>query len=164
MNDVNPSDVQVTHDHMVQCLRDSVNVYLQTQLVHWGLVGSKFYQIHLLTGDILTEMAEGIDDIAEHVRSINYMTPSTVQDLVSSRIKPVDMSDHFDQEKILLDLSFNHDELAGYFEDLAKMCSIIGDELTQDLAADRGRIHKKNQWHLRSTMDFDYTSKTASSN
>ena len=53
----NPKDVQVVNEHLVQCLRDSVMVQNQTQVVHWGLLGSKFYQIHLLTGDIQTEMA-----------------------------------------------------------------------------------------------------------
>ena len=154
MSESGASDVQITHDHLVQCLRDSVHVYLQTQLVHWGLVGSKFFPIHQLTNDIQSEMIEGIDEVAEHIRSINYMTPSHVGDLVSSRIRPVDMSDVFDQERIILDLSNAHDDLAGYFEDLAKMSASIGDELTQDLAADRGRTHKKNQWHLRASMDY----------
>ena len=75
MNSVNPKDAALVNEHLVQCLRDSVMVFNQTQLVHWGLMGSKFYQIHLLTGDIQTEMVEGIDNIAEHVRSVNVMTP-----------------------------------------------------------------------------------------
>ena len=111
-------------------------------------------EIQAYTNDIQSEMIEGIDEVAEHIRSINCMTPLHVGDLVSSRIRPVDMSDVFDQERIILDLSNTHDDLAGYFEDLAKMSSIIGDELTQDLAADRGRVHKKNQWHLRASMDY----------
>ena len=78
MNSVNPKDVALVNEHLVQCLRDSVMVFNQTQLVHWGLMGSKFYQIHLLTGDIQTEMVEGIDNIAEHVRSVNVMTPVSV--------------------------------------------------------------------------------------
>ena len=80
---VNPKDAQLVNEHLVQCLRDSVMVQNQTQIVHWGLLGSKFYQIHLLTGDIQTEMVEGIDNIAEHIRSINIMTPVSVVDLLS---------------------------------------------------------------------------------
>ena len=67
MSNVNPKDAQLVNEHLVQCLRDSVMVQNQTQIVHWGLLGSKFYQIHLLTGDIQTEMVEGIDDVAEHI-------------------------------------------------------------------------------------------------
>ena len=40
------------------------------------------------------------------------------------------------------------------FEELAKYAGMIGDDLTQDLAVERGRIHKKNQWHLRATMTY----------
>ena len=44
---VNPKDAALVNEHLVQCLRDSVMVFNQTQLVHWGLMGSKFYQVHL---------------------------------------------------------------------------------------------------------------------
>jgi len=154
MNKVNPKDAQLVSDHLVQCLRDSVLVFNQTQLVHWGLLGSKFYQIHLLTGDIQTEMVEGIDNIAEHIRSVNLLTPISVTDLLSSRIQDIDLTDPFDQDKIILDLSTAHDLLAGFFEELAKYSGMIGDDLTQDLAVERGRVHKKNQWHLRATMTY----------
>tara|TARA_X000001388_G_scaffold72687_1_gene63600 strand:+ start:117 stop:626 length:510 start_codon:yes stop_codon:yes gene_type:complete len=154
MSKPNPKDVQVVNEHLVQCLRDSVMVQNQTQIVHWGLLGSKFYQIHLLTGDIQTEMVEGIDNIAEHIRSINVMTPSGVLNLLQSRIQDIDIADPFDQDKIISDLSIAHDMLAGFFEQLAKYSVSIGDELTQDLAVERGRVHKKNQWHLRATMTY----------
>jgi len=159
MSKPNPKDVQVVNEHLVQCLRDSVMVQNQTQIVHWGLLGSKFYQIHLLTGDIQTEMVEGIDNIAEHIRSINVMTPSGVLNLLQSRIQDIDISDPFDQDKIISDLSIAHDMLAGFFEQLAKYSVSIGDELTQDLAVERGRVHKKNQWHLRATMTYMTPSK-----
>ena len=152
MTKVNPKDAQLVNEHLVQCLRDSVMVQNQTQIVHWGLLGSKFYQIHLLTGDIQTEMVEGIDNIAEHIRSINVMTPVSVANLLSSRIKDIENFDPFDQDKLILDITTAHDMLAAAFEELAKYAGLVGDDLTQDLAVERGRIHKKNQWHLRATM------------
>lgn len=57
--------------HLTQCLRDSIHIYHQTQLVHWNLMGGKFYQIHLLTERIYQEMEEGNDTIAEHIRSLD---------------------------------------------------------------------------------------------
>ena len=154
MNQVNPKDTQTVNDFLVQCLRDSVFVLDQTRLVHWGLIGSKFYQIHLLTDDIQNELHKGIDTIAEHVRSINVMTPISVGDLLTTRIKDIKLEDPFDQDKIILDLSIAHDMLAGCFEELAKYAGMIGDDLTQDLAVERGRVHKKNQWQLRATMTY----------
>ncbi|BCV00838.1 MAG: hypothetical protein CM15mV37_0840 [uncultured marine virus] len=74
----------------------------------------------------------------------------------ASRIKEIEMSNPFDQDKIILDISVAHDMLAAAFEELAKYAGMIGDDLTQDLAVDRGRVHKKNQWHLRATMTYMY--------
>ena len=154
MSNANPKGTQLVNEHLVQCLRDSVMVQNQTQIVHWGLLGSKFYQIHLLTGDIQSEMIKGIDDIAEYIRSINIMTPASVIDLLSSRIKDIDISDPFDQDKIILDLSIAHDMLSSCFEQLAKYADTIDDYLTQDLAVNRARVHKTNHWHLRATMTY----------
>ena len=36
MANVNPKDAQLVNEHLVQCLRDSVMVQNQTQIVHWG--------------------------------------------------------------------------------------------------------------------------------
>ena len=154
MNNINPKDAALVNEHLVQCLRDSVMVLHQTQLIHWGLLGSKFYQIHLLTGDIQTEMTEGIDNMAEHIRSINVMTPLGVENLLRTRMQEIDMSNPYDEDKIILELSVAHNVLAGLFEELAKYAGMIGDDLTQDLAVERGRVHKKNQWHLRATMTY----------
>ena len=82
------------------------------------------------------------------------MTPVNVGDLLSSRIKDLENFDPFDQDKLILDISNAHDMLAALFEELAKYAGMIGDDLTQDLAVERGRVHKKNQWHLRATMTY----------
>ena len=82
------------------------------------------------------------------------MTPVSVANLLSSRIKDIENFDPFDQDKLILDITTAHDMLAAAFEELAKYAGLVGDDLTQDLAVERGRIHKKNQWHLRATMTY----------
>ena len=103
MDSVNPKDRSYVNDLVIQCLRDSMFVLETTRLVHWGVVGSKFYQIHLLTGDIQDEMHAGVDAIAEHARSINVMTTLRVDNLLSSRITEIDMSNPYDEEKVILE-------------------------------------------------------------
>ena len=160
MESVNPKDRAFVNDLIIQCLRDSMFVLESTRLVHWGLNGSKFYQIHLLTGDIQDEMHAGVDTIAEHARSINIMTPLRVDNLLGSRVQEIDISNPYDEDKIILELSVAHDVLASLFEELAKYAGVIGDDLTQDMAADRGREHKKHQCHLRSTLTYNYETQT----
>ena len=138
--------------HLTQCLRDSVYVYHQTQLVHWNLMGGKFYQLHLLTERIYQEMEDGNDAIAEHIRSLDIATPKTVEDLIYSTMPEVCLDSCFNQEGIILQLATNHNLLAQRFEELAKMSEQIGDQLTLDLSVERGRAHKKNQWLLKANL------------
>ena len=140
--------------YLVQCLRDSMHVYQQTLLVHWGLMGGKFYSIHKLTQKIYEEMQDGIDTVAEHIRSLDIATPKTVSDLNYSNMPGIPLENCFEQDKIVGQLGTNHNTLAQKFEDLAKAAEAIGDQLTLDLAVERGRAHKKFQWLLKSTLDY----------
>ena len=139
---------------LVQCLRDSVFLYHQTTIVHWGLMGGKFYSIHKLTQKIYEEMQDGVDTVAEHIRSLDIATPKTVEDLVYSNLATIPMENCFDQDAIIKQLSANHNLLAKKFEELAAMAEAIGDQLTLDLGVERGRAHKKFQWLLKATLDY----------
>jgi starvation-inducible DNA-binding protein len=139
---------------LVQCLRDSMHLYQQTLLVHWNLMGGKFYSIHKLTQEIYEDMQDGNDTIAEHIRSLDIATPKTVEDLTYSTLPAIPLENCFNQEGIISQLATNHNTLAVTFENLAKMSEDIGDQLTLDLAVERGRAHKKFQWLLKSTLDY----------
>jgi starvation-inducible DNA-binding protein len=131
-----------------------MHVYQQTLLVHWGLMGSKFYSIHKLTQEIYEDMQGGIDVIAEHIRSLDIATPKTVEDLIYSNMPGVPLENCFDQEAILRQLATNHNLLADRFQQLATMAETIDDQLTLDLGVERGRAHKKFQWLLKSNLDY----------
>ena len=137
---------------LVQCLRDSVHLYNQTQLVHWNLMGGKFYSMHKLTQEIYEEMQEGIDTVAEHIRSLDIATPKTVEDLIYSTLPTIPLEDCFNQEAIIQQLATNHNQLAISFQEMVDMAEQMGDQLTLDVGVERGRAHKKFQWLLKSNL------------
>jgi starvation-inducible DNA-binding protein len=147
-----PSKTNNCYCSLVQCLRDSVHLYNQTLLVHWNLMGSKFYSIHKLTQEIYEDMQDGIDIVAEHVRSLDIATPKTVEDLIYSTFSPIPLEDCFNQEAIIQQLATNHNQLATAFQDMAAMAEQMGDQLTLDVGVERGRAHKKFQWLLKSSL------------
>jgi starvation-inducible DNA-binding protein len=148
-----PNKAPTCYSNLVQSLRDSMYLYQQTLLVHWNLMGGKFYSIHKLTQEIYENMQEGNDTIAEHIRSLDIATPKTVEDLTYSNLPSIPLDDCFNQEGILAQLATNHNTLANSFQDLASLAESIGDQLTLDLAVERGRVHKKFQWLLKATLD-----------
>lgn len=154
MAKIQPEKVTACYSCLVQCLRDTIYLYNQTLLVHWGLMGGKFYSIHKLTQEIYEEMQEGADTIAEHIRSLDIATPKTVEDLVYSTMPSVSLDNCFDQEAIIRQLATNQNLLAEKFTNLASMAETMDDQLTLDLAVERGRAHKKFQWLLKSNLDY----------
>lgn len=117
-------------------------------------MGGKFYSIHKLTQEIYEDMQDGNDSIAEHIRSLDIATPKTVEDLTYSTLPAIPLENCFNQEAIIAQLAANHNVLAATFENLAQMSEGIGDQLTLDLAIERGRAHKKFQWLLKSNLDY----------
>jgi len=151
---VKPTDKKDScYRDLVQTLRDSTYVYHQTTIVHWNLMGGKFYSIHKLTQKIYEKMQDGIDTIAEHIRSLDISVPRSVEDLTFSSF-PKLTEDCFAQDKLIEQLAANHDKLATNFEALAAAADKINDQLTLDLAVERGRAHKKFQWLLKSTLKY----------
>ena len=102
---------------------------------------------------IYEEMQEALDVIAEHIRSLDIATPKTVEDLTYSNLPSVPLEDCFKQEAIISQLAANQNALADRFQDLAAMAETLGDQLTLDLAVERGRAHKKFQWLLKANLD-----------
>ena len=143
---------EICYCHLVQLLRCTSHLLNQTYIVHWNLIGSKFYSMHLLTEDIYKEMQKGLDVVAEHIRSLDISVPFCVMDLNEAKeLNPLP-HDCFAQEEMIRVLSMNYNKLAESFSVLSKEAEAIGDQLTMDLAAERGRTHKKQQWLLKSNL------------
>lgn len=136
---------------LVQALRDTSYLLNQTYIVHWNLIGCKFYSIHKLTESMYEELQGGLDAIAEHLRSLDIAAPKTVEDLNYSSL-PHLPEDCFDQDGLITTLASNTNLLAEKFVEIAKQAAAIGDDLTLDLAVERGRAHKKYQWLLKSNL------------
>ena len=136
---------------LVQALRDTSYLLNQTYIVHWNIIGCKFYSIHKLTEEMYGELQGGLDTIAEHIRSLDIAAPKTVEDLNYSTL-PRLPEDCFDQEGLIGTLATNTNMLADRFADIAKQAAAVGDDLTLDLAVERARAHKKYQWLLKSNL------------
>lgn len=123
--------------HLVQLLRDTSYLLNQTYIVHWNVMGSKFYAIHKLTQKSYEELQEGLDVIAEHIRSLDISTPMTVEDLNRSSMELIPQ-DYSDQDGMIRTLAINNNLIADSFNLLAEEAEKIGDQLTLDLAVERG--------------------------
>ena len=131
-------------------------LYLKTQNFHWNVVGSDFFELHLLFEKQYLEMQEAIDVIAEHIRTMKTHTPSSFKEFLElSKIKE-SMGNKPPSSKEMLRILERDNQticeladnlIAQTGEDKAK------DMATQDLMIDRLRAHRANAWMLRSSLE-----------
>ena len=53
--------------------------YLKMHFFHWNVTGPFFPQYHEFFGDLYAEIHGAVDDIAEHIRSIEGYAPGSLQ-------------------------------------------------------------------------------------
>lgn len=66
-------------EYMKKCLANSFCFYLKAQNYHWNVEGPNFYQLHELFGLIYNDVWNAVDDIAEHIRTIDAYAPGSLK-------------------------------------------------------------------------------------
>lgn len=134
-----------------QVLADSYKVMLKVQNYHWNVTGPKFYMIHKLTEEQYENIFAAIDDIAERIRAIGFMSPGTFAEFDKlSSIKEADME--LDENGMLQDLVESHQTLAMTAKAVALKADDFNDLATSDMLTGRIEKHEKFAWLLGSLI------------
>ncbi len=135
-----------------QVLADSYTMMLKIHNYHWNVTGSKFYSIHKLTEEQYTEVFEAIDEIAERIRTLGFLTPGTFSDFAQlTTIKDGNME--LEENAMIIDLAESHLTLAMTAKAVALKADDFHDLATADLLTKRIEQHEKYAWLLRSLLD-----------
>lgn len=130
-------------------------LYLKTQNFHWNVVGSDFFELHLLFEKQYEEMQDAVDVIAEHIRTMDTFTPSSFKEFLELTKIEESTGDTPPNAKKMVETLHNDNQ---------KICQLANaliketgedkafDMATQDLMIDRLRAHKANAWMLKSSL------------
>lgn len=132
-----------------QVLADSYKLMLKIHNYHWNITGPKFYMVHKMTEDQYNEVFKAIDDIAERVRALGFLTPATFAEFEQlATIKDGNME--LGEDDMVADLVESHRKLALTCKAVALRASDINDLATADLLTKRIEQHEKFAWLLQS--------------
>ena len=125
--------------------------YLKLHFFHWNVTGPNFPQYHEFFGDLYNEVWSSVDDVAEHIRSIQGYAPGSLERYMElSRIKgQVDVVSAPEMFSIALADNFEMITLLGEAYRAAEDAGEVG---LANFLQDRMDIHKKHGWMLRSTI------------
>ncbi|MGF1461566.1 MAG: Dps family protein [Maricaulaceae bacterium] len=135
--------------YLSNALADSYVLYLQTQGVHWNVVGPAFYSVHQLTEAQYEDLAEAIDKIAERIRALGHIAPSSFREFTDLTVldnEPTDQS----AAALIKRLVHMNQAVADRLRKSVAAAEEVEDVFTADLLTARIGVHEEAAWMLRS--------------
>lgn len=126
-------------------------LYSKMHIYHWNVTGPNFPQYHSFLGDLYNEVWSSVDDIAEHIRTLNSFAPTSLNRLIllnklslDDTIPPADkmFSNLMRDNSYTMDLMFQ----------VIELCNREKEYAFSNFLQDRLDIHKKHQWMLKSII------------
>lgn len=137
--------------HLSYALADSYILYLQTQGAHWNVVGPTFYTLHKLTEEQYEDLADAIDTIAERIRALGEIAPSSFSEFVT--LSTLESEPATSSAKQLITMLVNSNQaVADRMRKSVAEAEKANDVYTADLLTARIGAHKEAAWMLRSLL------------
>lgn len=137
-----------TADVLADLLASTYALYLKTQHAHWNIEGSEFFSLHVMLEKQYGEMAEGVDEIAERIRSLGHGAEGSFHAFA----KRSWLSDTAPKGHFIKHLLEAHELLSLKARPYILKFQEWGDDISADLMIRRLTFHEKAAWMLRSTI------------
>ena len=136
---------------MSPALADTYILYLQTQGVHWNVVGPTFYGVHNLTETQYEDLAGAIDELAERIRALGHISPSSFDEFakLSDLVSVPTNKSAGELVEMLVD---SNEKAARRIRRSVQTAESAEDVYTADLLTARIGVHEKAAWMLRSLL------------
>lgn len=129
-------------------LSDTYMLIFKTHSIHWNVEGPLFYAVHNLTEEQYEDLFQAADDLAERIRALGHMAPSTFDKVISDSVVE-DAKSAMSAGEMCQTLAEDHERVAARMHALAKIAGDNRDVVTEDLATQRSAFHEKAAWMLR---------------
>lgn len=129
-------------------LADTYRLIFKTHAVHWNVEGPMFYAVHNLTEEQYNNMFEAADEIAERIRALGHLAPSSLASIVSQSVVQ-DEAKPGSAGEMCEELASDHERVARRLHTLISIAGDARDPVTEDMATERAAFHEKAVWMLR---------------
>jgi starvation-inducible DNA-binding protein len=145
-------DSKPTAEALKHLLADSYTLYLKTHNFHWNVTGPMFTTLHTLFETQYTELALAVDEIAERIRALGYVSPGSYAEF--ARLATVkDAQGVPTAKEMIQELASDLETVAGSARKVIEVAETAGDQASADLAVRRIDVAEKNAWMLRSHLE-----------
>lgn len=134
---------------LTKVLSDTFVMYFKTHQFHWNVEGPNFPQYHSFLDGIYNELWSATDTIAEHIRTVDGYTPSSLAELISNSMITEEKSPSTDNGGFAALVAANNMVLISLMRayQAAETASEVG---VSNFLQDRIDAHNKHGWMLKS--------------
>ena len=132
-------------------LADSYILLLKTHNFHWNVKGPMFHSLHTLFEEQYNELFLAVDEIAERVRALGERAPGSYAEF--QELSEMKDSTETSTKNMVRELIDSHRIVVETAKRLAVKAGEMGDDVTEDMAISRKKIHDKAIWMLTTTLE-----------
>ena len=147
---ISPNHRKEVVEALTSQLADTYLLQLKTKFYHWNVTGPNFFSLHTLFDKQYEELAEGVDELAERIRSLGFTAPGTFHEFTAAAKLKEDKTLPANWEVMIENLTAAHEQIIKTTREKIELCQNNGDEGTADLFIKRLQEHEKTAWFLRS--------------
>jgi starvation-inducible DNA-binding protein len=141
-------------ERLGRLVADTYVLYFQTQSFHWNVRGPSFASLHALFQTQYEELATAIDTLAERIRALGALAPSSLPEML--RRTKLEVEHAAPSSRAMVEILLRaHEHVAREARDAAELAEGAKDLVTHGMLLDRAEIHDKAAWMLRATLEDD---------
>ena len=137
-------------DALTVALSDAYNMYVMAHGAHWNVEGIEFSQYHDLFGNIYEDVYSSVDPIAENIRKLGYLAPTTLDEFVRNRSASA-MPLSQDPKEMADALASENNVVLNSLKTAFQAASDANEQGIANFLAERIDKHQKWEWQLRSS-------------
>jgi len=133
---------------LTKVLSDTFVMYFKAHQFHWNVEGPNFPQYHSFLDSLYNELWAATDTIAEHIRTVDGYTPSSLAELISNSMITEEKSPSTDNGGFAALVAANNMTLISLMRayQAAETASEVG---VSNFIQDRIDAHNKHGWMLK---------------
>ena len=132
-------------------IADTYALMAQTHLAHWNVEGSDFFQLHVAFQAQYEELFVAVDDIAEHLRTLEAYAPGGLE-MLAGMSNVGKMERRLSGKDYVANLVEYHEALVANAKKGRDLAGEAGLLETEDLLIARIQVHDKALWMLKSYL------------
>lgn len=142
-------------ENLVQAMRvvlgTAFSLYVKTHAFHWNVTGPDFAQLHGLFGEQYEEVWGSLDEIAEHLRTLDAYAPMSMERFIAlSRVQSAAPAP-IPAAEMVAEMMRDHETMRDVLKEAVNAAKDADDEGMINFLGGRLEAHAKHRWMLRAT-------------